>query len=587
MKRKLYLQIFAGMLAIYLVLMACFTAYVMKIHEFLFLQNLRSNIDRIADNLWEEVDPYVKEDGTVEDMNAATQALFRAFSWQINFVDQEIGVYAGDATLLFHKDDTPIFSCQPVDAEASVDGWYTLDEEIYYGFLHFDKWFSPEDASALQSYYTMERNSQLNPQKEGDISGYTISATGIWTDGLEIIPQFIRVSPRYVSKITDSGNLGWTMGDPNQDYIFRSTYQAEQPPRYLTATCEIKYPNTSRIGHSFSQRTREELRTMVTDQKRLQQALLAPDGVFSKDDDNAGFLRKRIYWLSSYQDVWEKHEVTGRLTSPFFMVTAYEYHLFDLCKPTLLVVWSMCLLVFAITACLLAHNSWKTYRKLEAVEIRRRQISQALAHDLKTPLATLSGCAENLLAGVHTEKRDLYAQRVWDQTQELDGIVTRMLELSRLEAGGAALRLTQVSMAQLCWERLDRDTAVLREKHLTCSVTGDWILTADRPLMERVIDNFISNALHFTPCGGTITASLSDNAFFLENSGSHIPEKQLTNIWQAYYKADSSQTEEGLGLGLYLSAEILKLHQLSYGAVNTENGVLFSITAPYAKVGLP
>ena len=105
---------------------------------------------------------------------------------------------------------------------------------------------------------------------------------------------------------------------------------------------------------------------------------------------------------------------------------------------------------------------------------------------------------------------------------------------------------------------------------------GDAVIKTDRSLMERVIDNFYTNALDHTPDGGTIRIRNSGNTLEFYNSGSHIPEEKLEEIWQPFKKADESRgNTKGTGLGLAISRTILELYRFHYGARNSDDGVIF------------
>ena len=97
------------------------------------------------------------------------------------------------------------------------------------------------------------------------------------------------------------------------------------------------------------------------------------------------------------------------------------------------------------------------------------------------------------------------------------------------------------------------------------SQEGDADISADRSLMERVIDNFFINAIENTLEGGIIRISISDNTFEIYNSGSHIPEDKLDEIWHPYMKGDIQRSDtKGTGLGLSISCTILELHGFLY-----------------------
>ena len=93
-----------------------------------------------------------------------------------------------------------------------------------------------------------------------------------------------------------------------------------------------------------------------------------------------------------------------------------------------------------------------------------------------------------------------------------------------------------------------------------------------------ILDNLISNAVKFVKEEGHVKIILKNGCLSVFNDGEQIPENNLKDIWTPLFKSDSSRGQkEGSGMGLAISAEILKQMKLSYIAENVEGGVMFSI----------
>ena len=221
-------------------------------------------------------------------------------------------------------------------------------------------------------------------------------------------------------------------------------------------------------------------------------------------------------------------------------------------------------------------QTYKTYENQKKLEKQRRETTNALAHDLKTPLSIISGYAQNLMENIHTEKREHYASNIEENVKRMDKIIRKMLELSRLESGSFQMVYEEFSLGEMCTRVLDRYSKVCIENHIDARLEGDAVIKADHALIERVIDNFFVNALDNTPEGGLITIKISDSMLAFYNSGSHIPEDSLNEIWLPYKKLDESRSNtKGTGLGLSISSTILELFKFSYGAKNSNEGVVF------------
>jgi len=154
------------------------------------------------------------------------------------------------------------------------------------------------------------------------------------------------------------------------------------------------------------------------------------------------------------------------------------------------------------------------------------------------------------------------------------GIIQDMLETSRLETEHFQIQLEKVTLSEICNKIINRYKHICNDKSITASLVGDAVIHADSSLMMRVIDNFFINAIDNTPEGGSICIRINNDAFEIYNSGSHIPEDKINEIWLPYKKADLSRSNtKGTGLGLAISRTILELHKFAYGAKNSDNGV--------------
>ncbi|HHV72590.1 MAG TPA: HAMP domain-containing histidine kinase, partial [Clostridia bacterium] len=238
-------------------------------------------------------------------------------------------------------------------------------------------------------------------------------------------------------------------------------------------------------------------------------------------------------------------------------------------------MWLSCFFAFAIAAFILARQSYKNYQEREEVERYRKEMTNALAHDLKTPLSIVSGYAQNLIENVQTEKREHYAANIQANVERMDRIVQEMLDLSRLEANSFQIKFGEVSLSEVCGKIISRYKEIWQEKSIKTHLEGDAIIKADPVLMEKVIDNFFVNALDNTPNGGRISIRISETILEFYNSGSYIPEEKIKDIWEPYQKVDPSRNTKGTGLGLAIARTILEMHGFSHGAKNSGEGVIF------------
>ena len=115
------------------------------------------------------------------------------------------------------------------------------------------------------------------------------------------------------------------------------------------------------------------------------------------------------------------------------------------------------------------------------------------------------------------------------------------------------------------------------------NISPDLSVIGDKALIQKVINNLISNAISYSPEGSSIYltafAEYGTVQFLLENTGVHIPDLEIPKLFDAFYRVEHSRNKKtgGSGLGLYIVKTILEQHQAEYSITNTERGVLFTI----------
>ena len=222
----------------------------------------------------------------------------------------------------------------------------------------------------------------------------------------------------------------------------------------------------------------------------------------------------------------------------------------------------------------------------KTAEENRRQMTSNIAHELKTPLAIIHSYTEGLKEHIAEEKRDQYLDTILAETERMDTMVMEMLDLSRLEAGKVTLTRTEFSLSDLAQVIYDAFSGLAQEKQLQVQLTlsDDSTVFADEGRIEQVIRNFLSNAIRYTPEGGTVhirtesrrSARHHSVVFRVENSGHRFSKEELQKLWDTFYRADPSRSSKGTGLGLAICKNIISLHGGRCEAKNTELGVEFS-----------
>lgn len=239
------------------------------------------------------------------------------------------------------------------------------------------------------------------------------------------------------------------------------------------------------------------------------------------------------------------------------------------------------------------HNSRNQVQQLQtaldyaknAEESRRKMIS-AIAHELKTPLAVIHGYAEGLQTGIAEEKRDKYLSVILEETESMDAMVLEMLELSRLEAGKVQLSVSQFSLPALARSIFEKLAPTAESKNLQVEfdIPLEFSVAADESRIGQVITNFATNAIKYTPEGGTVRVKVrhaGDFArFAVENDSPPLSPETLEQVWDSFYRADTARDRSGTGLGLAIAKNIIHLHRGTCAVRNTAKGVEFQFSIP-------
>ena len=214
------------------------------------------------------------------------------------------------------------------------------------------------------------------------------------------------------------------------------------------------------------------------------------------------------------------------------------------------------------------------------LDVMRRGFVANVSHELKTPISIISGYAEGLKLNVNAESKEEYCNIIIDESRRMNRLVLSILELSRYESGQIPLSLNNFNISQLCGDMMSR---VFAGKNIEYSneIPPDTEIYADPLQMEQVLKAYLENAASHAPDGGLVTveSSISGGTVRISvfNTGSHIDEKIMPQIWQSFFRGDKSHKRESsrFGLGLSIVTAIMKLHSHQCGVYNTDTGVCF------------
>ena len=225
--------------------------------------------------------------------------------------------------------------------------------------------------------------------------------------------------------------------------------------------------------------------------------------------------------------------------------------------------------------------------KLKNLEMMRRSFIANVSHELRSPLTSIRGFLEGILDGtIPYDKREYYLTIIKEETIKLNNLINQLLELSKLEWEKITLNISSFKIYSLIVEELIKFEKRIDEKNLNVEVEIDEniIVEGDRELIGRVMHNLIDNAIKYNKDRGKIKiyAKIVEGQAYItvEDTGIGISEETQKLIWERFYKADESRSlENGVGLGLSIVKEIIKLHKQNIWVESKEGfGSKFTFT---------
>ena len=551
-KKIIYVRTFSYLLGAYLILMIGFSVFLInqekKVQELKF-NSLALQINHTTNNI-------IKDN--ITDFPKLKRKMVESLSFYANS-GTEVAVFTSNYKLIFSTNDNWLCSyTESIEGNTHYTGYASLNP--------YD-WFSDEDVSELENYLSSEPKAE----EIGDLSGYVVNLEGFWLKDEMIIPDRISVTPMYATNFNEKGNIISSSGSVKSKVFLSSNNNSIADLPYFES-------GSIQTGHK-NNKDYTELRNLVSNKDKLEGTIKKSVGISA---ERIGLLTYRYYYPVPYQNIikaltfnTEKYD-NENYYSEYWTVCATEVNLLKLTYPTLIFVWISCFITFFIAALIISTQTYKLYKKRDDLEKYRTETTNALAHDLKTPLSIISGYAENLIENVHTEKRNYYAANIQANVHRMDKIVLGMIELSKLESDSFKVKDEDVSLTEVCYKLINHYGPICDEKQIVINLEGDEMIKSDFTLIERVINNFFVNAIEHTTLGGEIKITINEDILEFYNSGSHIPENELEEIWKPYKKVDTSRSNsKGTGLGLSISSKILELYNFSYGARNVDDGMVF------------
>jgi PAS domain S-box-containing protein len=206
----------------------------------------------------------------------------------------------------------------------------------------------------------------------------------------------------------------------------------------------------------------------------------------------------------------------------------------------------------------------------EAANTTKSEFLAAMSHELRTPLNAIGGYVELLnlgIGGSTTPEQREYLGRIRKSQQHLLGIITDLLNFSRIEAGHLNYEVSPVSLGTVIDSVTPMVEPAAAAKHIALkydSSRGECVAVGDRGKIDQVVLNLLSNAIKYTAAGGAVTIKCSVSAktasIFVVDTGRGIPKEKLESIFEPFVQLGRSlsSAHEGMGLGLSIARDLAR-----------------------------
>lgn len=232
----------------------------------------------------------------------------------------------------------------------------------------------------------------------------------------------------------------------------------------------------------------------------------------------------------------------------------------------------------------------KNERLARENEQKKDELIVYLAHDIKTPLTSMTGYLSLLseIKDMPQEQRNRYIGIALDKSYRLEYLINELFDVARFNSEKIVLEKEEINLNLMLEQIADDFYPTLKEMNKKINFTSDekTILYADPDKLSRVFNNLIKNAVNYSKENTDIDISILNKenqaTVKITNKGKQIPKEKLDKIFEKFYRLDSSRTSKtgGSGLGLAIAKEIVELHGGRIYAESDMKETTFSVILP-------
>lgn len=527
-RNKIFLRVSLVLLAVWFLVSAFYIIFCLY-NEYTNSQNAvlskQTNLERAFNNKSEINQKYKYN-------TVPSGALFKELS---GFINEGLLKDSNSQLVVIENDTGTVIADTAGEKEIVKLGYkYEGYNSIGYGLIDLQKIrdsLTDEQFKEITDYLSIKRN---------DGKKYELVCTKFQFVYYDVIPLELKV-------IINSGSDMWYISD---EIVASYPLDENTVARVEILECNDMLRNTIPTDLLLNKTYNEDYIGQLSDEQLEK----------SFDKISTGFLNYVFYFSEVNQLKTGEDETTDILIR-----FAKHVNLGKECNRRILIGVSVIFLFFFLIALVLCFMIWKMVKSQIIQEKKRVDLTNALAHDIKTPLFVISGCAYSMKDGIDGDERGDYLDKIINQTDNINEMVHKMLNLSKLDSYMMKLNKTDFDLFALVEEVCENYVHLPDGKQLSLSHSGDNTVNADRELIKTAVQNLTDNAVKYSTPQGIIKVEVTGKRLVISNPSEPLSKAEIKQLWEPYARKDKSRSKSGNGLGLAIVKSILDLHKAKYG----------------------
>ena len=275
-----------------------------------------------------------------------------------------------------------------------------------------------------------------------------------------------------------------------------------------------------------------------------------------------------IYEQGLYETRIENGQVDSRRYGN--MITIATYHPWLSAIRDLKTIYFLGTLLCIASVYIVSRNILKTYDKQKELDDTRNAFVASMAHDLKTPLAVIKGYSENLMENDDKKKKEDFLNKIINQTDEINGMVSDMLDISKMDSEGFEMERKEIIINEILDSIIRQYKEAAENGQLVFSVNEveKFELIGDRRYLEKMLSCIIDNAVSYAKENTAIKIDINKNTLSVFNQCDPLSKEKIKHIFEL-----SSGSNGHHGFGLYFAKKVAEAHKLKLSVENITQGV--------------